>query len=56
MHLARGVPTGVLDLRLSAREIGEVLEGDDSMRRAIGGDAVRDARMTRGGGIGYGRA
>ncbi len=36
----------------AAREIGEVLESDDSMRQAIGGDA-EEARMTRGGGFGY---
>lgn len=37
-------------LRLSAREIGDVLKGDDRMRRAACGETARDARMTRGGG------
>ena len=41
-------------LRLSRDEIGEVLQSDETMRRAAAGEAVPTSRMTRGGGIGYG--
>ena len=43
-------------LRLTSREIGDVLQGDERMRRAAAGEALQDSRMTHGGGIKYGRS